>query len=299
MTPAEAVSEYLGALGAERGLALNTVAAYRRDLRPYVAALTEGGCWDIAKVTSGDVEEFIKSLGKSGLAPSSLARKISSVRGLHRFLFTEELSPLDPTASLMSPRRPSTLPKALTVAEIFRLLDAPDIALPLGLRDCAILEFLYASGARVSEAVALDVADVDLEERYAVVTGKGNRQRVVPFGASAAAAIKAYLPIRLDLRGERRDAERLFVNARGAGISRQGVWGLVRKHARAAGFTDDRVSPHALRHSAATHMVEGGADLRTVQEMLGHASISTTQLYTRVSPQHLLEVFVATHPRSR
>lgn len=299
MTPAAAVAEYLGALGSERGLARNTVAAYRRDLAVYVETLAGIGRNEIESITPGDVSAYVRDLRLADLAPASIARKVSAVRGLHRFLVAEELAAADPTAMLESPRRAMSLPKALTVDDVFRLLEMPDRTAPLGIRDAALLEFLYASGARVSEAVDLDVIDVDLEGRFAVVTGKGDRQRIVPMGRLAVEAIETYLPIRLDLRGGRPDVERLFLNSRGGRLSRQAVWQIVRKQAMAAGLESDRVSPHVLRHSAATHMVEGGADLRSVQEMLGHASISTTQIYTRVSPQHLLEVYVSTHPRSR
>lgn len=299
MTPAAAVAEYLGALGSERGLARNTVAAYRRDLAVYVETLAGIGRNEIESITPGDVSAYVRDLRLADLAPASIARKVSAVRGLHRFLVAEELAAADPTAMLESPRRAMSLPKALTVDDVFRLLEMPDRTAPLGIRDAALLEFLYASGARVSEAVDLDVIDVDLEGRFAVVTGKGDRQRIVPMGRLAVEAIEAYLPVRLDLRGGRPDVERLFLNSRGGRLSRQAVWQIVRKQAKAAGLESDRVSPHVLRHSAATHMVEGGADLRSVQEMLGHASISTTQIYTRVSPQHLLEVYVSTHPRSR
>ena len=299
MTPDEALIEYLGALGAERGLARNTVTAYRRDLRPYVATLVGSGRSDITMVTTDDVDRFVTGLRNSSLAPSTVSRKISAVRGFHRFLVAEDLADTDPTGSLASPKRVTGLPKALSVEDVLRLLAAPDRSTTLGRRDFALVEFLYATGARVSEAVDLDLVDVDLVERIAVVTGKGSRQRVVPIGRHAISAIEDYLPVRLDLVGQRRDNDRLFVNARGGGLSRQGVWQIVRKHARTSGVAGGDVSPHVLRHSAATHMVEGGADLRTVQEMLGHASISTTQIYTRVSPQHLLEVYVSTHPRSR
>ena len=299
MTPDEAVLEFLGALGSERGLARNTLDAYRRDLRPYVEMLDARNRTDVGDITPDDVGDFVVELHASELAPASIARKISAVRGLHRFLVAEELSATDPTSTTEVPRRIASLPRALTVEEMLRLLEAPDRSLPLGARDVALLEFLYASGSRVSEAVGLDLTDLDLDERLAIVTGKGDKQRVVPVGWLAVDAIRAYLPIRLDLRGSRRDDERLFVNARGGGLSRQAVWQIVKKHARTAGIDEASVSPHVLRHSAATHMVEGGADLRTVQEMLGHASISTTQIYTRVSPQHLLEVFVSSHPRSR
>jgi integrase/recombinase XerD len=299
MTPDEALAEYLGALGAERGLAPNTVAAYRTDLRSYLAGLAEVGRGDMSMVSAADVESFVHRLRHSELAASSVGRKISAVRGLHRFLVAEDLVDTDPTISIKAPKRVLGLPKALTVGEVLRLLDAPDPASALGRRDVALLEFLYATGARVSEAISLELIDLDLVERIAIVTGKGDRQRVVPIGRHAVDAIEAYLPLRLELRGERRDADRLFVSRRGVGVSRQAVWQIVRKHARSAGIAEGVVSPHVLRHSAATHMVEGGADLRTVQEMLGHASISTTQIYTRVSPQHLLEVYVSTHPRSR
>ena len=299
MTPGEAVGEYIGSLGAERGLARNTLIAYQRDLKSYVAALIDVGRDDIATVTTEEVNDFFVSLRKEGLATSTIGRKISAVRGLHRFLVAEDLSSADPTASLLSPKQPKALPKALNVEEVLRLLDVPDRSSALGARDSALLEFLYASGARVSETVDLDMNDIDLSERIAIVTGKGDRQRVVPIGTHAVLAIEAYLPFRLSLRRELRDADRLFVNARGKGITRQSVWRIVREHAQSAGIKSERVSPHVLRHSAATHMVEGGADLRTVQEMLGHVSISTTQIYTRISPQHLLEVYVSTHPRSR
>ena len=299
MTLEEAVAEFLGALGSERGLARNTVNAYRRDLRPYVDMLAEMGLEDVAAVTPDAVSGFVRHLNSAGLAPATVARKVSAVRGLHRFLVTEDLTSSDPTSTLESPRRPATLPKALTVDEVFALLEKPDRSTRLGTRDAALLEFLYASGARVSEAVDLELLDLDLEAGTALVTGKGNRQRIVPIGSHAIAALESYLPLRMELRRGRRDPGRVFLNSRGGPLTRQTMWKIVRKHASAAGLDPGHVSPHVLRHSAATHMVEGGADLRTVQEMLGHASISTTQIYTRVSPQHLLEVYVSTHPRSR
>lgn len=299
MSLEDAVAEFLGALASERGFSPNTLAAYARDLAGYVDAMEDLGHREIVAVTPASVGAYVRRLQSIGLADASVARNVSAIRSFHGFLAAEGYAPEDPTSSLQTPRRKPGLPKALTVDETLALLDAPDRSQPLGLRDAAILEFLYATGARVSELVELDLSDVDLEERTAVVTGKGNRQRVVPLGRPAVSTIVEYLPIRLELREKRRDRERMFVNARGGGITRQGVWQIVKKHARGAGLAIDRVSPHVLRHSAATHMVEGGADLRTVQEMLGHASISTTQIYTRVSPQHLLEVYVSTHPRSR
>ncbi len=271
----------------------NTVAAYRRDLRQYLAFL-EG------RTPSRDrVAGFIRSLRARGLANSSVARKTAAVRGLHRFRVTEGLAQNDPTVLVDGPRRSQPLPRALPLEQVLMLLESPDITTPLGRRDVALLEFLYGSGARVSEAVGLDLADVDLDSATAIVTGKGAKQRLVPLGSHVVEAITAYLPDRLALRRPGSDPGALFLNGRGGRLSRQGVWGIVRNAAAAAGIAEESVSPHVLRHSAATHMVERGADLRSVQELLGHATITTTQVYTRVTPQHLLEVYITSHPRSR
>jgi integrase/recombinase XerD len=286
--------EYLAALRAERGLSANTAAAYRRDLSQYGRFLAERG-----DPSPDQVSAFVRSLTEAGLAASTIARKSAAIRGYHRFLVAEGMADADPTSLLESPRRGSGIPKALTVDEMHRLLDAPDLDTELGLRDSALLEFMYATGCRVAEAVGVALADVDLDTQTALVTGKGDKERIVPIGGYAVVAIERYLPARMELRSGRPDPGTLFVNSRGAGLSRQGVWVIVRKNAQRAGIEATRISPHVLRHSAATHMVEGGADLRSVQEILGHASISTTQVYTRVSPEHLLEVFVTAHPRSR
>ena len=285
--------EYLASLRSERGLAANTLAAYRRDLGQYFDAV------GAAPPDPASVSGFVAELHERGLAPATVARKIAAVRGYHRFLVAEGMAADDPTVLLASPRRGAPLPKALSIEEVQRLLDVPDRTTPLGSRDAALLEFLYATGCRVGEVVGVDVLDVDLEEGSALVTGKGAKQRIVPLGRYAIDAVVGYLPIRMELRAGRRDPGRLFLNARGAPLTRQGVWQIVRSAGRRAGLAEDRVSPHVLRHSAATHMVEGGADLRSVQEILGHASISTTQVYTRVAPRHLYEVYVSSHPRSR
>ena len=287
------VEEYLAALASERGLSRHTVAAYRRDLAQYLAYL-EGRATSAVRVSG-----FVKSLHDRGLAAHSVARKTAAVRGLHRFRVSEGLAEDDPTVLMETAKRSQPLPKALTLDEVMALLDVPDTATPAGRRDRAVLEFLYASGARVSEVVGLDQEDIDLESGTAIVTGKGNKQRLVPLGGFAIRAIEAYLPDRLRFRLSGRDSGALFLNARGGRLTRQGLWGIVRKHATRAGIPVDRVSPHVLRHSAATHMVERGADLRSVQELLGHATITTTQVYTRVTPQHLFEVYVTSHPRSR
>jgi integrase/recombinase XerD len=296
------IVEFLGSLASERGLSPNTIDAYRRDLRQYADHLTETDpsvAGSIDAITPELVSGFVHRLSSRGLAASTIARKVAAVRGFHRFMVADELTGADPTVLVASPRLPVPLPKALTIEEVSRLLDSVDTSTPLGLRNRAILEFLYATGARVAEAVSAELNDIDLDERTALLTGKGNRQRIVILGGYAIEALRAYLPARMELRGDRRDPGTLFLNARGRPLTRQGVWSIVGNTARLAGIEGIRVSPHVLRHSVATHMVEGGADLRSVQEILGHASISTTQVYTRVSPRHLYEVYVASHPRSR
>ncbi|MCL1692768.1 MAG: site-specific tyrosine recombinase XerD [Actinomycetia bacterium] len=293
MTPLPAdAEEFLGSLRSERGLSANTVTAYRRDLRDYFEFLD-------ADETSSGAGGFVADLSRRGLARSTRARKLAAVRGYHRFLVVEGHTTEDPTVLIDAPRRARNLPKALTIDQVETLLDAPDHSTPLGIRDVAILEFLYATGARVTEAVTVGLTDLDLESGTVIVTGKGDRQRLIPLGRHARGAIERYLPIRLELLNERERSDVLFLNARGTSLTRQGMWDIVKRNGRRAGIKDGALSPHVLRHSAATHMVEGGADLRTVQEMLGHASISTTQVYTLVSPEHLYEVYVTAHPRAR
>ncbi len=289
----EHAHDFLASLGAERGLATNTVVAYRRDLVQYAATTRAHGTpWD-----SAGIQTHLASLRKKGLSDASIARKFASIRAYHRFMVVEGLRSDDPTATIGVPTRPSSLPKALSVNEVTRILDVPDDETPLGIRDRGILEFLYATGCRVSEMTGTDLHDIDLETRTVLLTGKGNKQRIVPVGSYAIDAVGRWLPIRTELRIPGADPGALFLTARGNRLSRQSVWRIVRSHGSAAGIDERRLSPHVLRHSAATHMVEGGADLRTVQELLGHASLSTTQIYTKVSPEHLREVIIASHPR--
>lgn len=285
------VDEYLVSLAVERGLAQNTVSAYRRDLSQYLRFL------DGREPTDEAIAEHVADLRAGGLAASTVARKVAAVRGLHRFLVVEGLRAADPTALIEAPRRADPFPKALTVDEAIALVEAPGAETAAARRDSALLEFLYATGARVSEAVGLDLADVDLDDKAALVTGKGSKQRLVPLGAKAVEAVEAWLPDRLRLAQGAGDP--VFVSLRGRRLTRQAMFDITRKHAAAAGIDPARVSPHVLRHSAATHMVEAGADLRTVQEILGHATISTTQVYTRVSVAHVMEIYVQAHPRSR
>jgi len=287
------VDEYLVSLRVERGLSKNTLSAYERDLRQYLDYL------DGSEPGSDEVAGFITEMRERQLADSTIARKVASVRGLHRFLVVEDFRRDDPTLLVDSPRRPDPFPKALTVAEAIALVEAPGVSNVAARRDSALLEFLYGTGARVSETVGVDLGHLDLDERVARVTGKGAKQRLVPMGSKAVAALAAWLPDRLSLIRRNVAGDPLFINLRGRRISRQGVFDIVKKHAASADIDPARVSPHVLRHSAATHMVEAGADLRTVQEMLGHATISTTQVYTRVSPAHVMEIYVEAHPRSR
>ncbi len=285
--------EFIASLQSERGLSPNTASAYARDLAQYQTTLEEHG----SRPSEDVVRSHLDMLDSRGLAGTSIARKFASIRAYHRFLVVEGLATEDPTATIESPRIPKALPKALTVEEVTRIVEAPDVGTPIGLRDRAILETLYATGCRVSELIGLDLHDLDMETSTALVTGKGNKQRIVPIGSYATAAIQAWLPVRMTVRKSGADPGALFLSVRGNRMSRQAVWRLVRSYGVRAHVDEKRLSPHVLRHSAATHMVEGGADLRTVQEILGHASLSTTQVYTRVSPEHLREIVISSHPR--
>ena len=285
--------EFIVSLQSERGLSGNTAAAYARDLGQYhdTIVMRDG------ETSEATVQAHLALLRERGLAPTSIARKLASIRAYHHFLIVEDLATDDPTAAIASPTRPRALPKALSVDEVVRVVEAPDRSTLIGRRDRAILEALYATGCRVSELIGLDVYDLDFETDTALVTGKGNKQRLVPVGSFARRAIKVWLDDRLTVRIPGKDPGNLFLTVRGNAMSRQSIWRIVRRYGTAVGIAQARLSPHVLRHSAATHMVEGGADLRTVQELLGHASLSTTQLYTKVSPEHLREIVLTSHPR--
>lgn len=285
--------EYLVSLRVERGLAANTIKAYQRDLGQYLEYL------DGREPNREMVERYVSELTDAGLARSTVARKIASLKGFHRFVVMEGLRSEDPTLLVDSPKLGSPFPKALTIDEAIRLVESPDLSKRIGRRDSALLEFLYGTGARVSEARGLDLTHVDLDDKLALVTGKGAKQRMVPLGSQAVTALERWLPDRLEIVKRDQKGDPLFTSLRGRRLSRQSIFNIVKERARDVGLDDGRVSPHVLRHSAATHMVEGGADLRTVQELLGHATISTTQVYTRVSSAHLLEIYLQAHPRSR
>lgn len=302
-----AVDVYLRHVAIERGLADHTVDAYRRDLAGYLDWLTGQGVAEVAEVTPAHVAGFAADRASASPPPaaSSLARLQSSVRGLHRFLVREGVVDTDPTARLRPPKLPQRLPKALTIEQVQALLDAsgPEPGTdgtgdPAALRDRALVELLYATGARVSEVVQLDVDDLAHGDVLRV-RGKGSKERIVPVGSYARAAVDAYLhrarPV-FALRGK--GGPRLFLGVRGAPLSRQSAWAVIQRAAEVAGLTA-HVSPHTLRHSFATHLLQGGADVRVVQELLGHASVTTTQVYTLVTVDSLREVYAAAHPRAR
>ena len=296
------VEEFLAWMLAEKGRSANTLAAYRRDLRAYCAWLGEHGSTPL-DVDHETLVRFVGDRVASGAAPATIARQLAAVRMLHRFLAIEGERPDDPAAELEGVKVPSGVPRPLTETQVVAVLDAVTGAEPLDRRDRALLELLYATGARISEAVGLSIGDLDLDQRLVRLYGKGSKERIVPFGSSAARALEDWfspvgrvrlVPQRWARRG---DADAVFLNQRGGRLTRQAAWLVVREHGRRAGVSDS-LSPHVLRHSCATHLLDHGADLRVVQEMLGHVSISTTQRYTRVSQERLFDVYRSAHPRA-
>ncbi len=299
---------YLGHLAVERGLSANTLAAYRRDLERYVDHLVTLGRGDLAEVTEQDVAGYVTTIrtgtdGRAALSASSAARAVVAVRGWHKFCTLEGLTALDPASAVRPPQQPQRLPKAISTHDVERLLEASSLGDgPVPLRDRALLELVYSTGARISEAVGLDVDDLDLTPGRSAVRlfGKGNKERVVPVGTYAVDAVEAYVVrARPSLASSGRGGPALFLNLRGARLSRQSAWAVLRLAAERAGLDQAHVSPHTLRHSFATHLLAGGADVRVVQELLGHASVTTTQIYTRVTPDTLREVYATSHPRAR
>jgi len=305
VTAGQAIEGYLQHLVVERGLAGNTVESYRRDLRRYESALAGCGKDQLGEVTSADVADFLASLREGdaehpALAVSSAARAVIAVRGLHAFAVAQGLAEADPARDVPPPTPPRRLPKAITLAEVERILAVPGDD-PRSLRDRALLEFLYGTGARISEATGLDVDELRLDDDPVVrLAGKGGKQRIVPVGSYAARALEAYLVrARPSLAAASKRVSvspAVFLNARGGRLTRQGAWGVL--HAAAGRARLSGVSPHTLRHSFATHMLDGGADIRVVQELLGHASVATTQIYTLITVDRLREVYASAHPRA-
>ncbi|WP_026927722.1 site-specific tyrosine recombinase XerD [Granulicoccus phenolivorans] len=304
------VTGFCDHLSVERGLSPHTVGAYRRDLRRYLTYLAEQGVTDPDAITPATVTGFAPWLARGDadhppLAPASITRAVAAVRSLHRFGLEERITAHNPAATVSGPKQGRRLPKALSQHEVQRLLDAPEPTDPIGLRDAALLELLYGTGARISEITDLNVDDVaglvgpQAAERAGLrLIGKGDKERIVPLGSYARAAVEAWL-----VRGRPGLAERgrgnpaLLLNARGGRLSRQSAWAVLRARAEQAGLTTE-ISPHTLRHSYATHLLDGGADVRVVQELLGHASVTTTQIYTLVTIDHLRETYLTAHPRA-
>lgn len=295
-TPSDLAREYLIYLQAEKGLAKNTVSSYTHDLKIYLAFLSRRKISSYDSVTSKVVREFTAELRKN-FSASSTARILSAIKGLHKFLLKEGYAEKDTLRDVPTPKKEARLPRVVTIDDANRLMNSVFAPNPPGLRDRAILELLYATGMRISEMTQIKLGDLDLEEGFVRVFGKGSKERVIPVGKKALEAAQSYLRGgRPKLVKQVRD-ESLFLNVRGRGMTRQSLWKILKSYAKRAGL--EEVTPHTLRHSFATHLLEGGADLRAVQEMLGHASISTTQIYTHVSKEHLRQVYLESHPRAR
>ncbi|WP_257161131.1 site-specific tyrosine recombinase XerD [Corynebacterium cystitidis] len=301
MDVAEIGQRWLDHLAVERGLSDNTLSNYRRDVHRYVSWLREAGLHDLKDVNTADVEAYVQDLRRGGegrppLAASSTGRALVVARGLHKFATSEGDVPADVAAAVSPPSSGQHLPDTLTIDEVAMLLEACPTDDPLGVRDKALLEVLYGTGARVSEVLALVVDDVTNSDGILTVTGKGAKQRIVPLGRHAGEAVEAYL-----VRGRpvfaTGKSHALFLNTRGGALSRQSAWTIIKNTAERAGIKKE-VSPHTLRHSFATHLLEGGADVRTVQELLGHSSVTTTQIYTHVTADNLREVWRMAHPRA-
>jgi integrase/recombinase XerD len=298
----ELTLDFLAYLELERGLSRNTLEAYRSDLQQYGQFLDTRGLDPLA-VGPADLAAFVTELaagrnGRSAVAPATLQRKIACLRSFYRHLRRDQILEHDPTSELRAPRSPGRLPKVLSRDEVQRLLAQPRGSSPGALRDRALLETMYACGLRASEAITLEISALDLEAGILRTHGKGSKERLVPVGSKAIETLRAYLDTARPRLVGLRDESRVFVNHRGAGLSRQGLYKIVQRHARSAGL-EHRMSPHTLRHTFATHLLAGGCDLRSLQEMLGHADIGTTQIYTHLSSDRLREVYFDAHPRAQ
>jgi len=293
--------EFLSHLAVERGSSRHTVDAYRRDLRKYLALLRERGVTDPSRAGHDDIQAFVSAVQERGLSPASVERAVAALRSFHGFLVREGLAEENPAGRIPLPKKPSRLPVAVGVEDIDRLLSQPFPEGARGLRDRAVLETLYGCGLRVSELVALDLSDLDLAEGLLRACGKGGKERIVPLAGMATRALSDYLEKgRPNLHSKKSalhaDPSAVFLNVRGGRLTRRAVFDMVRDYGRRVGL---ELHPHVLRHSFATHMLGGGADLRALQEMLGHSDISTTQIYTHVDISHLREEYLSTHPRAR
>jgi integrase/recombinase XerD len=293
--------DFLGYLEVERGLSRNTLEAYRSDLQQFGEFLTRRG-FSAMDLVPGQLAEFITELaegrdGRPACAPATLQRKVACLRSFYRYLRREQLIDHDPARELRAPRLPARLPHVLSRDEILRLLAQPRGNSPTAIRDRALLETMYACGLRASEAIGLELADLDLELGVLRARGKGSKERIVPVGSQAIDGLRAYLEVARPKLVGLADETHVFVNRRGTALSRQGLYKIVQRYARSAGL-EGRMSPHTLRHTFATHLLAGGCDLRSLQEMLGHADIATTQIYTHLSVERLRDVYFEAHPRA-
>jgi integrase/recombinase XerD len=287
------LKKFLDFLSVEKGLARNTVESYARDLRRYLLYMKDKSH---DKITQADVVSYLSHLSSSGLSPASIARGLAAVRGLHKYLIIDGMARTDPTVNLETPRGWRRLPRTLSTADVDKLLAQPDTTAPIGLRDKAMLELLYATGLRVSELVGLRLQDINLERGFLMVMGKGSKERAVPMGEVAAADIGQYLKSGRSALLAGNESDFLFISSRRRGITRQMFWERIKFYALKSGI-EITISPHTLRHSFATHLLDNGADLRSVQAMLGHSDISTTQIYTHVSRERLRKIHQKYHPR--
>ena len=292
------LDQFLNHLSVEVDLSANTIESYRRDLERYLRFLRDRKVDAVGAIRQEHISKFITLLSRKGLAANTIARKLSSLRRFHKFLVIEGYCDIDPTSTLESPRQWRKLPTFLTQEEIKNLLKQPDLSAAQGLRDEAILEFLYATGVRISELIHTKRKDVLTEVELVRVIGKGNKERIIPIGRAAIASVQKYLREARPKLANENSEDVLFLNRRGRPFSRMGLWKILRKYVTQAGITK-RVSPHTIRHSFATHLLEGGADLRAVQEMLGHTDISTTQIYTHLDREYLKQEHREFHPRSK
>lgn len=302
MDIAEATDEYLIYLRIEKGSSENTIAQYGRDLALYAESLAAAGKSDVGDIERDDVVRFQSEVAKAGYSPATVKRRMSAVKGLHRFLIKEDVTEKNPADSIRLPKIPERLPDVLSIEQVSRMLDMHDDASCTGLRDRAMLEVLYGCGLRASEICGLDTDDLFLEEGFIRVFGKGSKERIAPISGEALRTLERYLEearptLSMKARNIRpQDVKAVFLNARGTRLTRQGLHAIVAKAGSAIGV--DNLHPHTLRHSFATHMLEGGADLRIIQEMLGHSDISTTQIYTHIDRTHMIEEYRHAHPRN-
>lgn len=291
------IREFIDYLNVERGLAANTLESYSRDLQQYAFYLNATNGRNLVTASNETVERYLRHLQEQGKSPATVARRLAALKAFYGYLIQESRVERDPTADVATPKQKRSLPKVLSVQEVEKLLRQPNENTPAGRRDRAMLEVLYASGIRVSELVALDLSDVNLDLGYLRCLGNRAKERMVPMGSVAVRSLEAYLEKGRPALVRSGDSDALFVNHHGRRLTRQGFWKIVKKYAENARI-DKRITPHVLRHSFATHLLENGADLRSVQEMLGHADISTTQIYTQLAKGRLKEVYQKTHPRA-